>query len=339
MKKFIILAASLSLSLTALANVSLAQDSVNDLTTNADGSHVTSTAGVNPTANGAGGTIIYGDINTGPGNTVITPPSVVQTAPPPAPVVEPIAEPVAAEPAPVDSATSTESAAVATDGDQDGDNLIDAREYELGLDPANADADGDGVADGDEVDIYGTDPWVWDTDGDGIADGEELFGIQTDPLVWDDISADAVETVAQQAAEPQSFAETTTEPIQQLNQGTNEEMTATDGDASVLGNGDASAAPGTVTRGGNGTPILGPDGTYRVTETAPPNVTVSGDTEVLSPPATAPTTTDTAVGCDSYASWYDAQMAYEAAGLTSADPAMVSALDPDNDGIACEEGM
>jgi hypothetical protein len=331
MNKLIILAASLSLSLTGLVNVAVAQD--NGLITNADGSNVTSTAGVNPTANGAGGTIIYGDINTGPGNTIITPPSIVQTAPPP------VAEPVAAEPAPVDSATSAESAAVATDGDQDGDNLIDAREYELGLDPANADADGDGVADGDEVDIYGTDPWVWDTDGDGIADGEELFGIQTDPLVWDDLSADAVESVAQQAAEPQSFVETTGQPVQQLNQGTNEDMTAVDGDASVLGNGNASAAPGTVTRGGNSTPILGPDGTYRVSETAPPNVTLSGDTDVLSPPDSAPTTTGTAVSCDSYATWYDAQMAYEAAGMTAADPAMVSSLDPDNDGIACEEGM
>jgi hypothetical protein len=44
-------------------------------------------------------------------------------------------------------------------------------------------------------------------------------------------------------------------------------------------------------------------------------------------------------GCDSYLSWYDAQIAYEAAGLTAADPAIVSSLDPDYDGIACEESM
>ena len=43
--------------------------------------------------------------------------------------------------------------------------------------------------------------------------------------------------------------------------------------------------------------------------------------------------------CTSYASWYDAQIAYEAAGTTDADPAMVQALDPDYDGIACEEAM
>jgi len=32
-------------------------------------------------------------------------------------------------------------------------------------------------------------------------------------------------------------------------------------------------------------------------------------------------------------------VAFEAAGMTTADPAVVAALDPDYDGIACEEGM
>ena len=126
-------------------------------------------------------------------------------------------------------------------------------------------------------------------------------------------------------------------------QETTESMTATDGDAEVRGDGDASAAPGLVTRGGvgsSGTAPLGPDGTYSVIDTAPSNVTIAGDTEVLAPPAApaaAPVTT--VAGCDSYASWYDAQVAYEAAGMTTADPAVVSVLDPDYDGIACEEGM
>jgi hypothetical protein len=57
--------------------------------------------------------------------------------------------------------------------------------------------------------------------------------------------------------------------------GTNENLTATDGDASALGPGSASAAPGTVTRDGvPGTSLLGPDGTYSVTEVSPSNVTV-----------------------------------------------------------------
>ena len=67
----------------------------------------------------------------------------------------------------------------------DSDNYLDVLELEVGLDPYNPDTDGDGVADGDEVNIYFTDPWYWDTDGDGISDGEELFGILTNPLVWD----------------------------------------------------------------------------------------------------------------------------------------------------------
>jgi hypothetical protein len=47
------------------------------------------------------------------------------------------------------------------------------------------DTDGDGVADSDEVDLYGTDPETWDTDGDGLSDSDELFVAGTDPLVWD----------------------------------------------------------------------------------------------------------------------------------------------------------
>jgi hypothetical protein len=56
--------------------------------------------------------------------------------------------------------------------------------------------------------------------------------------------------------------------------GTTGDITATNGDAAALGpTGDASAAPGTVT-GGSGTALLGPDGTYSVTEVSPSNVTV-----------------------------------------------------------------
>jgi hypothetical protein len=125
-------------------------------------------------------------------------------------------------------------------------------------------------------------------------------------------------------------------------QETTETMTATDGNAEVRGDGDASAAPGLVTRGvgGPGTALPGPDGSSSVVDTALSTVTVAGDTEVLAPPAApaaAPATT--IAGCDSYASWYDAQVAYEAAGMTEADPEVVSALDPDYDGIACEEAM
>jgi hypothetical protein len=112
-----------------------------------------------------------------------TPPSNVSVgdagaAPIPAPVAAPVEEVAAA---PVDSS-------VATGSDLDGDNYADALELEVGLDPNNPDGDGDGVADGDEVNIYGTDPYTWDTDGDGVSDGNELFDTRTDPLVWTDMT-------------------------------------------------------------------------------------------------------------------------------------------------------
>ena len=66
--------------------------------------------------------------------------------------------------------------------------------------PAATDTDGDGVADSDEVELYGTDPETWDTDGDGLSDGDELFATGTDPLVWDTngdgVSDGGVETAA-----------------------------------------------------------------------------------------------------------------------------------------------
>jgi hypothetical protein len=133
-------------------------------------------------------------------------------------------------------------------------------------------------------------------------------------------------------AQVTSLVETPTKA--DLYQKSNEAVTAVDGNAAAMGPGDASAAPGTVTRGAG---LLAPDGSYNVRDSAPSSVSISGDTEVIAPPADAAPTS--AVSCGSYASWYDAQVAYEAAGATAADPAMVQALDPDYDGIACEDGM
>ena len=117
-------------------------------------------------------------------------------AEPAAPVTAPAPDPVA-ETAPVETvATDTTEpvaadTAVATATDLDADNYADALEAQLGLDPSNPDTDADGVADGDELTLYGTEPTLADTDGDGRSDGEELFGIHTDPLVWNDPSTEA----------------------------------------------------------------------------------------------------------------------------------------------------
>jgi hypothetical protein len=80
-----------------------------------------------------------------------------------------------------------------------------------------------------------------------------------------------------------------------LAQETKEDLSATDGNASAVGPGNASAAPGLVTRDGvssvSGTSLLGPDGTYRVTESSPPIVNAPSGTvvEIAPAPERAPT--------------------------------------------------
>jgi len=355
MKHLLTGAISLGLGLASLSGIASAQTPAG-ISTNADGSYVSSRAGVDPSADGDGGTVIYGDITTGPGNHVIGVPT-VNTEP------APVAEPVDAAPADVpentyvpedtgyaleDTTVPDGSGAVVSDTDADADNIADALEWDLGLDPGNADSDGDGVADGDEISIYSTDPVSWDSDGDGVSDGEELFGIRTDPLVWDDPAGQPDQSLAQEAAVSPDVAEfeqeaqaPATETVT-LPQGTTQNVTAVDGDAATLGNGGASASPGTVTRPG-GTTTLGPNGSYVVSD-APSNVTITGDTDVIAPldessNADLAPDADTAYSCGGYGDWYDAQIAYENAGATAADPAMVQAMDPDYDGIACEEGM
>jgi hypothetical protein len=124
-----------------------------------------------------------------------------EAEPAPAPAAEAAPEPVADTAPAESSAPVAADAAVATEGDLDADNEPDALEADLGLDPANADTDADGVADGDELNIYGTSPTLFDTDGDGASDGEELFGVMTDPLVWDDFTATGGDAAAQETTE------------------------------------------------------------------------------------------------------------------------------------------
>jgi len=66
--------------------------------------------------------------------------------------------------------------------DTDGDGLTDGDEVNTyNTDPLNADTDGDGLSDGDEVNSYNTDPNNADTDGDGLSDGDEVNKYNTDP--------------------------------------------------------------------------------------------------------------------------------------------------------------
>jgi hypothetical protein len=72
--------------------------------------------------------------------------------------------------------------------------------------------------------------------------------------------------------------------------------------------------------------------------------TTSGDGSTSTDGASAPvegtttgtTTTAAPDACAAYGTWYDAQVAYEAAGGVSGDPGVVAAVDPDYDGVACE---
>lgn len=65
--------------------------------------------------------------------------------------------------------------------DSDLDGLSDDEEASLFLDPGNPDTDGDDLADGDEINYFGTNPTEPDTDFDAFTDGEEL-NAGTDPL-------------------------------------------------------------------------------------------------------------------------------------------------------------
>lgn len=69
--------------------------------------------------------------------------------------------------------------------DDDGDGLRNLQEYRRGTSPSQSDGDGDGLTDGDEVNVAGTDPHDPDSDGDRLQDGEELHDHGSDPGVAD----------------------------------------------------------------------------------------------------------------------------------------------------------
>jgi hypothetical protein len=182
MKRFIVLAVGLSLGVAGVPSVAMAQETSAPVI-NADGSAVRSTADLNPSANADGPTVSYGDLESGPGTTVIALP-VEDTVP-----------------------ASTDAAAA----------------------PAPAPA----------------------PTGDS--------GVEPAP-------------------------------------GTTENLTATSGGATTLGNGEASAAPGTVTRDGvTSSSLLGPDGTYSVTDSPPSTVSLgdSAPAPIVEPAPAAATETTT----------------------------------------------
>lgn len=65
--------------------------------------------------------------------------------------------------------------------DADGDGASNRREVGGSTDFTDPDTDADGLADGLELDTYGTGPTEPDTDADGLSDGAEVTSHETDP--------------------------------------------------------------------------------------------------------------------------------------------------------------
>ena len=184
MQRFIIVAFSLSVGLVALSGAVSVQAQGPVVYDDASGTDGTCTSSRSTRDE----MVVCTDLRPGRGVTLTEPGVAPAPAPEPAPDSTDEAPPETPETA---SAPETSERAVATATDQDADNAPDELEPGLGLDPTTPDTDGDGVADGDEPNIYGTDPLNSDTDGDGASDGEELFGIFTDPLVAEGVGSTA----------------------------------------------------------------------------------------------------------------------------------------------------
>lgn len=99
--------------------------------------------------------------------------------------------------------------------DQDNDTLSNLQEYQLGTLPDVADSDGDGAADGAEVNNLSTRPLVPDTDQDGLEDGREVTA-GTNPIVPDsdsDSHADGLETARGSDPKSASSVPSLSEPV------------------------------------------------------------------------------------------------------------------------------
>jgi hypothetical protein len=73
------------------------------------------------------------------------------------------------------------------ESDSDGDGIPDGDEVNIThTDPNNRDSDNDGLSDGLEIYTYKTNPLDADSDNDGLSDGDEIKNqTRSDPLRWD----------------------------------------------------------------------------------------------------------------------------------------------------------
>jgi thrombospondin type 3 repeat protein len=323
MKRLIVAAVSLCLGLGGLNGSALAQtNSGLVVIDDASGTDGTNPLRGNCEMSGSGRDRLVTCTDLRPGRGVEVTDSPAETAP--------VATEVTPAPAPsAEEATAPETTetAVATLTDQDADNFDDALEPEAGLDPTLADTDGDYVADGDEFALYQTDPTLADTDGDGALDGEELFGTHTNPLLWEEGSATAATGDPAASSEPATEAAPAAAPVAETT--TPAETTApvaadttmSDKEAAYLAANTAPPPAGTTENlSATSTSLLGPDGTYRVSESSPPIITVSGETtgvSVVLAPSLEPAS---AAVAEPTAATETAEPVESAAPVESADP-------------------
>lgn len=160
-----------------------------------------------------------------------------------------------------------------------------------------------------------------DDDGDGLTYEEERKGYGTDPWTWDsdgdgwgdgdEVLVNGTNPLAPETAiapQPVAPAESAPDAAAVIDRLAGEAMPA---DAS----GDVSAVEASV----DSVPAVP---VFALAASAPDD------------PVAA-----LAMGCAAFPDWLQAQGAYEVAGSTAADPAIVNAVDADWDGIACEEHM
>jgi hypothetical protein len=231
-------------SLALSGGLAIAQETIN-----ADGNSGAANPG-SPAVDADGPTVVYGDVNTGPGTNNIGAPISTTSGSANIPVAAPIpgADITATDGNAANIGPGSATAAPGTvNGGSPGTSLLgpdgtysvsdnpssdvsvgnndvyvptepapvyDDTTYVEPVDSAPVDtatavdSDGDGIADADETNIYGTDPYNWDTDGDGLGDGEEAFVTGTSPVTWDDQSGAATGGSGTEAASTELAADT-----------------------------------------------------------------------------------------------------------------------------------
>jgi hypothetical protein len=123
-----------------------------------------------------------------------------------------------------DAATADAATAVAVSvmqatamSDADDDGLLYEAESQYGTDAEDADSDGDGLEDGQEIgSYYNTDPLDADSDNDGLSDYQEIRTFRTKPVDADsddDGLDDGVEVV--RGLDPREWTPPTTEAVRQ----------------------------------------------------------------------------------------------------------------------------